>query len=156
MAIRLYKSNGYLTTNDSGIGANSLDTTWGAFFVSKVSGIVDKATNAVGIVWVNVTESIYASDNQTVALKWVNFTPANNNRLYEVAITGGTVTIVDEQKYYNLTASGWDTVDGTTETTIKSYVNTSDAGGAVDPVIKMQLQLVKFVTATKSIFRIVI
>jgi hypothetical protein len=35
------------------------------------------------------------------------------------------------------------------------YVNTSDAGGAVDPVIALQVQLVQFVTATKSIFRIV-
>jgi hypothetical protein len=91
---------------------------------------------------------------QSVAKKEVVFVPATADRLYEVEITWGTITKDDEGMYYDLTDA--DTVDWTTESAVKSVVNTSDAGSATDPVLTKQVQLVKFLTATKSIFRIVV
>jgi len=152
MSIKLYESNGHTTSTLSGIGDNSMVLD-GAYFLQQTSGIVEKATAGARIIWVNETQATFASDNETVALKRVNFVPSTANRLYEVEITGGTITVADEGKYYNLTDA--DTVNGATESTVPFYVNTSDAGGAVDAVIALQVQLVKFVSATKSIFRIV-
>lgn len=150
MSIRLYESNGYNNTNESGIGDNSMVLD-GAYFLQQTSGIVEKATTGAKIVWVNVTEATMAADNETVAKVRVNFVPASAGRLYEVEISGGTVTVADEGKFYNLADA--DTVDGTTESAVPYYVDTT-AGAAVDPVISMQLQLVKFVSATKWIFKI--
>ena len=153
MTIRLYESNGYKTSTASGIGANSLVLD-GSYFVKQTAGIVDKATTGTIIVWVNETETTFASDNQTVAKKEVVFVPATADRLYEVEITWGTITKADEGMYYDLTDA--DTVNWTTGSAIKSVVNTSDAGATTDPVLTKQVQLVKFLTATKSIFRIVV
>ena len=152
MSIRLYESNGYKTSTLSGIGDNSMVLD-GAYFLQQTSGIVEKATAGARIIWVNNTQATFASDNETVAKKRVEFVPATADRLYEVEITGGTITVADEGKYYNLTDA--DTVNGATESTVPFYVDTSDTGGAADPVIALQVQLVKFVSSTKSIFRIV-
>jgi hypothetical protein len=54
---------------------------------------------------------------------------------YEVTITGGTITIADETKYFDLSDSV--TVDGTTESTTTG-----------------QLRMTKFVSATASVFEI--
>ena len=151
MSIRLYESNWYKTSTLSGIADNSMVLD-GAYFLQQTSGIVEKATAGARIIWVNTTQTTFASDNETVAKKRVEFVPTTANRLYEVEITWGTITVADEWKYFNLTDA--DTVDWTTESIVPFYVDTV-AGAAVDPVIALQVQLVKFVTATKSIFRIV-
>jgi len=135
MSIRLDKSIDYNNSTESGIGGNSMVLD-GAYFLQQTSGIIEKATAGARIVWVNVTEWTMTSDNETVAKKRINFVPASAGRLYEVEISWGTITVADEGKFYNL--SDADTVDWITESATTG-----------------QLQLVKFVKATKSIFKIV-
>ena len=156
MAIRLHKANSYKTENVTELAKNSLDLTSGPFFLSSTSGVANKAAAGEKIIGVNLTEKVYASDNESSALARVTIVPSECGRLYEVTISGGTVTAADEFKYYNLTASAGNVVNGTTESVTESYVNTSDAGAAADPVIKMRLQLVKYVSATLGVFRIVL
>lgn len=134
MTIRLFESNGYETTNQDRIGENDLVLDW-AYFLQVTDWIAQKATAGAEIVWVNQTEETFASDNETVAQKRVNFVPADAGRKYEVEITWWTVTVADEGKYYDLTDA--DTVN---------WVSESATTG--------QVQLVKFVSATESIFQI--
>jgi len=152
MSIRLYKRNWYEGKTEKLIGANSLVLD-GAYFIKNSSSFADKATTGTRIVWVNITEVTLASDNQTVAKKEIVFRPASAMNLYEVEITGWTITRADEWKYYNLTDS--DTVDWTTETTVESYIDTTSAA-AVDALVKMQVRLVEFVSATLWRFEIVL
>ena len=86
MSIRLYESNGHKTSTLSGIADNSMVLD-GAYFLQQTSGIVEKATAGARIIWVNTTQSTFASDNETVAKKRVEFVPTTANRLYEVEIT---------------------------------------------------------------------
>lgn len=151
MAIRLFESNGHKTSTLTGIGDNSMVLD-GAFFLQQTSGIVEKATAGVAIIGVNETQATFTSDNETVAKKRVSFVPATADRLYEVEITGGTITVADEGKYYNLTDA--DTVNGATESIVPFYIDTTSAA-AVDAVIALQVKLVKFISATKSVFSIV-
>lgn len=154
MPIFLKERQGNEAYTRKGIGANSMDLTNGATFLKRAGNIVSIANAAADrIVGVNITEALYASDNQTVAKREVKYLPKEVYALYEVAITGGTITVDDEGKYYNLSAA--DLVSGATESTVPYYVNTSDAGVAVDAVLSMQLELVKFISATKAWFRIV-
>lgn len=154
MPIYLKERQGNEAYTRKGIGANSLDLTNGATFLKRAGNIVSQATAATDrIVGVNITEALYASDNQTNAKKEVKYLPKEVYALYEVTISGGTITVDDEGKYYNISAA--DTVSGATESTTPYYVNTSDAGAATDPVLSMQLELVKFISATKAWFRIV-
>lgn len=152
MSIKLYKSNWHEHRTEKLIWANSLALDW-AFFIKNSSSFADKATTGTRIVWVNITETTLASDNQTVAKKEIVFMPSSIRNLYEVEITGWTITRADEWKYYNLTDA--DTVDWTTETTVESYVDTV-AWTAIDPVVKMQVRLVEFVSATLGRFEIVL
>ena len=139
-----------------GVGANSLTTLAGQFFMKRTGGggnIVDKATAATDrIVGVNTTQAVFASDNQTVALKKVQYVPKECNEVYECTISGGTITVGDEGKFYNLSAA--DVVNGATESVVPFYVDTT-AGAAVDAVLCMQLEMVRFISATKAEFRIV-
>ena len=154
MAIYLKERNGSDLVTRKGIGANSMDLTIGATFLKRAGNVVSIATAATDrIVGVNVTEALYASDNQTVAFKEVKYIDKSVHALYEVTISGGAVTVDDEGKFYNLSAA--DTVNGATESTVPYYVVSNDATAAVDPVVCMQLELVKFVSATKGWFRIV-
>ena len=154
MAIYLKEKNVYLDRNRQGIGANSLDLSWGATFLKRSGNVISQATTATDrIIWVNVTEAVFASDNETVAKAVVHYVPKECDRQYTVAISWGTITVADEGKFYNLASA--DTVDGTTESTTPFYVNTSDTWAAVDPVISMQLELVEFISATKWVFRII-
>ena len=136
MSIKLVENNTQEEKNRSGVGANSLDLSDGGHFLQSVGNIVSKAAAATRIVGVNNTETTYASDNQTIALKKVVYVPAESNRTYELEITGGTITVVDETKYYNLADS--DTVDGATES-----------------LTTWQVELVEFKTATLWVFKIV-
>ena len=138
---------------DTGLGGNSVDLTSGPAFVAKASNIVTKATSSSVIAGVSLTQKAFASDNQTVAGLKVEYVPARVDNLYGVTISGGTITVADEGKFYNLTDSV--TVDGTTESVTGVYTKTDDSGAAIDPTLNFQLQLVKFVSATYSMFRIV-
>lgn len=153
MPISTAKKAPYDVDSRQGIGANNLTTVAGQFFLKRTGNIVDKATAATDrIVGVNETRALFASDNQTVAKNKVWYVPKEVPETYEVTISGGTVTADDEGKFYNLSAA--DTVNGATESTVPFYVDTV-AGTAIDPVISMQLELVRFISATKGEFRIV-
>lgn len=154
MAIYLTEKNVYLDSTRKWIGANSLDLTGGATFLKRSGNIVSQATAATDrIVWVNVTEALFASDNQTVAKSEVKYVPKEANRNYRVTISWGSVTVADEWKFFNLSAA--DTVWWATVSTTPFYVNTSDAWATTDPVISMQLELVEFISATSGVFRII-
>lgn len=135
MTVKLAYKNSYENRQGTGVGANSLELT-DTCFVTKAGNVVDKAAATELIVGVNDTIATYASDNESADAKTVNFTPVESNRLYEVTITGGTITAADEGKYYDL--SDEVTVDGATESTTTG-----------------QVELVTFKTATNSIFKIV-
>ena len=151
MWIKIWTQDNYAKNSEKWVGANSLNLT-GKFFLKRTGNIIDKAGASDRIIWVNYTEKVFASDNQTVAKAKVEFEPKETQMTYVVEITGGTVTVDDEGKFYNLTDA--DTVNGATESTVPYYVDTT-AGAAIDPVISMQLQLVKFISATKWEFKIV-
>jgi len=152
MWIKIWTQDNYEKNSKKGVGANSLNLT-GKFFLKRTGNVIDKAGASDRIIWVNYTEQVFASDNETVAKATVEFEPKETQVTYIAEISWGTVTVADEGKYYNL--SDADTVNGATESTVPYYVDTSDTGGAVDPVISMQLQLVKFISATKGVFKIV-
>lgn len=157
MPISTAKKAPYEMNNRQGIGANSLTTLAGQFFLKRTGGggnIVDKATAATDrIIGVNDTRAVFASDNQTVAKKNVFYVPKEARETYECTISGGTITVDDEGKFYNISAS--DTVNGATESVVPFYTKTDDAGVAVDPLLCMQLELVRFISATKGEFAIV-
>ena len=151
MAIKLLQNVTYTGNELGGIGANSTDTTAGDVFVQHSGSVVSPATTSGAISGVSLTRAAYASDNQTVAKKALNYVPNTVDAIYEVTITGGTVTAADQGKFYNLSSST--VVDGTTESTTESTVTNDGVG--TDAVVKMQLQMVEFVSATLGRFRIV-
>lgn len=132
--MRLYNINGYTGQAESGTGANSLALTE-TCFVTKASGVVTKAVAEGVISGVNDTIATYASDNETVDKKAVEFRPALVDATYEVAITGGTITEADEGNFFDL--SDEVTVDGATESATTG-----------------QVQMVEFISATNAVFRI--
>jgi hypothetical protein len=150
MSIALYENNTQEESNRVGVGANSLVLD-SAFFLKSTGNVVDKAGAGDVIVGVNNTEATFAADNVTVAKATVTYVPKTSNRLYEVA-TSAAITVDDETKYYNLTAAG--IVDAATESTVPYYVDTT-VGAAVDPVISLQVQLVKFINGSLGAFKIV-
>jgi hypothetical protein len=153
MPIYMKEQDGFVNTTDSGIAANSLDLLSGATFLKRASGFITQATLATDrIIGVNVTEAAFSASNQTVAKKRVNFVPNWASRKYLVTISGGAVTEANEGSFFNISAA--DTVNGATVTTIPYYTKTDDAGVAVDPLLTMQLELVRYVSATQGIFRI--
>lgn len=152
MAIALYEKNTYQKHTRTGVGANSLDLTGGATFLKRAGNIISQATGPTDrIIGVNQTSALFASDNQTVAMAIVDYVPKESDHYYTVAISGGTITVVDEGKFYNLASAN--TVDGTTETTTPYYVDPTAL--AATPVVSMQLEMVKFISATVGVFRIV-
>lgn len=151
MPIKIWTQDNYARNSEKWVGANSLALT-GKFFLKRTGNIIDKAGASDRIIWVNYTEETFASDNETVAKATVEFEPKETQVTYIAEISGGTITVADEGKFYNL--SDADTVNGATESTVPYYVDTV-AGSATDPVISMQLQLVKFISATKGEFKIV-
>jgi hypothetical protein len=154
MPIYLKERQGNDSLTRKGIGANSLDLTAGATFLKRAGNIISQASATTDrIIGVNITEALFASDNQTNAKKEVKYLPKDVYALYRVTISGGAVTVANEGSFFNLSAA--DTVNGASVTTTPFYVNTSDAGAAVDPVLSMQLELVKFESSTQGWFRIV-
>lgn len=154
MPIFLKEREGADAVTRRGIGANSLDLTNGATFLKRAGNVISQATAATDrIIGVNITEFLYASNNQTVALKDVRYLPKEVYALYRVPISGGAVVVANEGQFFNLSAA--DTVGGATVSTVPYYTKTDDAGVAVDPLLNMQLELVKFESATSGWFRIV-
>lgn len=138
MTIKLGRQNTANVDDIARIAANDLVLDW-AYFITVTAGIADKSAATEEIAWVNYTQGVYASDNETVAKEEIRIDPTFRKNTYEVAIGGvGTVTKADESNYFDLLTTAWDTVDAAT---------TSATTG--------QLQLVRFISATKWEFRIV-
>ena len=133
--VKKVNSNTYENGDVHAIWGNSVTFAY-RDFVSKSGWFLILATPSTVIEWVAKMAAVMASDNQTVAKKEVIYEEQKPQTTFEVAISGWTITIADEGKYYNLTDQV--TVDWTTESTTSG-----------------QLQLVKFKTATKSLFKIV-
>ena len=150
MANKIYSNVAYASRSKSKIWVNSA-AVQGWDFVQVSWNFVTVATTSWKIDWVANGTYTFTSDNQTVAMKKMSFTQNSDDLLIESAITWGTITVADEGKFYNLSDAR--TVDGTTEATT---VSTADAAAVgITPVITMQLQLVKFISATKGVFKII-
>jgi len=134
-ANKIVKTNAYTSKWDARLGKNSAAfAVWD--LVSNVWGIATPATTTWRIDWIANWSVTFASDNQTVAQAKLGYTVAIPNLTeIEIDITWGTITVADEGKYFLLTDAN--TVDGTSE--------------SATPTL-MQLKLVKFVSATRSIF----
>ena len=133
--IHLTEANVYQDSEYTGLAANSLDLSDWAHFLSESSWVIGLATAWVRIVWVNQTQKLYTSDNQTNAKAQVGYISPEADRIYDVNITGGSITVANEQQYFNLSNSV--TVDWTTA---------SASTG--------QVQMIKFVSATNSKFKV--
>lgn len=128
-------TNGYDSGLNSYVASNSLDASSGTL-ISLVSGLADETGAGVDIAGVSVTEKVFASDNATVGLQKVTIVSADADVVYEMPITGGTITIADQGKFYDITAA--QVVDGVSESATTG-----------------QLQMVEFISATRGRFKIV-
>ena len=128
------KTPNYNTGTQSFVSANSADFGSGTPVSIGATGAVP-STAGTTIVGVSVTAKTFASDNFTVAKDVVNYIPSEANQHYQITITGGTITIADQGKYYDLTAAA--IVDGATESTTTG-----------------QVRLEKFISATLGVFSI--
>lgn len=136
------------------IAANSQTILSGDLLTVASSGYPRKAGATGAIIGIANNSVTSASDNETVAKLKVEYTLKNGIQYFDFPISGGTITVADQGKFYNLLSNGT-AVDGATESTVESYVNTSDAGAAIDPVIKYQVKLEVFKSATLCAFSIV-
>ncbi len=134
------------------VGANSAAFGVGDF-VSYSGGYVTPSTAGVKIEGLSNSTKTFDSDNVTVDKDVLSFTKATPSLVVASEISGGTITKADEGKYYNLTDAN--TVDGTTESANESFIDTTSAA-AVDPVVKYQLRLVKYVSSTLGHFAVVL
>lgn len=135
--LKINTQDNYELNSEKWVGANSLGLN-GQHFLARAGNVISKALTASRIIWVNYTESDFASDNQTGAKDTVRFEPKVTGTSYNVTIAGGTVTIADEGKFFSITNS--ETVDGTT-------VNAAPTG--------LQLEMVEFISATEGVFKII-
>lgn len=133
------------------IASNSLDINLGDL-VSLSGWYVIKAIATGRIAGVSKTDYTFASNNQTVAKREVNYVPSENQLTVELT-ADATITQADVDSYFNINADG--TVDVATKTAFASYVNTSDAGSATDAVVYKQLKLVRVITSTLGEFAII-
>lgn len=136
------------------VASNSLAVAYGDLVTVNSSGFVVKAGTTGRIEGFSMETKTFPSDNQTVGkdkLQYVRFADDTQVRL---TVSNGTITSADNKnKFYNLASNG--TVDAATETAVAEYVVTSDAGAAVDAVVKMQLRLVKQLSTTEGLFVVV-
>ena len=142
MALQAGINNSYNGGSDSGVAENSLSLTAPVFLNATADAtndvtLVGIAAAGETIVGVNYTVGTFASDNQSNAQRTVQYFPTKLNKEYIVDINGGTVTGDDEGQLFDLTATGGNTVDGTTAS--------SSTG---------QLRLTRFISATQSAFEI--
>lgn len=132
-----HETNSYNSGQRTGIAVNSLTVVQGDF-IKNNAGFYDLAGAGDTIIGVSTTKATFASDNQTVAMAKVLVKPEPEiNNTYRLPITGGTITQADENKYYDLNGTD-QLVDGTSESTSTG-----------------QLQLIKYISATKGEFRVV-
>jgi hypothetical protein len=117
------------------VASNSLDVAQGTL-LSITGGFAVAAGVGTTIIGVSKDQKVFASDNQTVAMKKVNFHPTKDSDEYLATITGGTITQAKVGNYYDLTAA--------------QVVN-----GATESATTGQVQLVEFISATRGIFKIV-
>lgn len=136
------------------IAGNSTTILSGDLLVVGSTGRPVKANATGEIIGIANAHVTAASDNETVAKLKANYTRSDGIQYFDFPISGGTITFVDQGKYFNLNAGGT-AVDGTTESAIASYVDTV-AGTAFDPVIKYQLKLEYVKSATLGTFSIAI
>jgi hypothetical protein len=135
MVVKKINSNTYDNGDIAVIGGNSVTFAM-RDFVTKTGGFLVLSTAGDTILGVSKENATMASDNQTVGKIKVVVEEQKPQTTFEVTITGGTITIADEGKYYDLATTT--TVDGTSESTTTG-----------------QLQLVKFISATLCLFKIV-
>lgn len=106
--------NAYTASSQAQIASNSLAVEQGNF-VSLASGFMALSGAGDTIEGVSITDKTFTSDNQTVAQDVVIFTPARPEDLYEVEISGGTITQADVGKFYDLVSDTDQRADGTSE-----------------------------------------
>lgn len=138
MALTVFKlktTNSYDQWVDAQVASNSLDVAQGTL-LSLSGGYAVAAGIGTTIIGVSKDQKTFASDNQTVAMKKVNFNPTKPEDDYLATITGGTITQAKVGNYYDLTAA--------------QVVN-----GATESATTGQVQLVEFISATRGIFKIV-
>ena len=131
--IKVGRSNG----GRVGIASNSLVLADGDL-LAKSGGFVIKAGATGKIEGIATGAQTFASDNQTVAKTQVESVKTADDVVFEITITGGTITQADEGKFYNLTAGG--IVDGATE------------AAASTEAAPRQLKMEKFISATLGRF----
>jgi hypothetical protein len=136
MTVKISRFASYTGNELDGIGSNSVTTVGATKFVTKTNEFVALATAGSEISGASITQKAFDSDNQTVAKARLGYIPAHVDITYDCTISNGTITVVDEGKYYDLMDSV--TVDGATESTTTG-----------------QLRMVKFISATNSQFGIV-
>lgn len=129
-------SNGY-TANRA---ANSVQVANGSLLKFTGGTGIELAGAGDTIVGVSATVATFASDNYTVDMKDVLYTPTDSIETVLLTISGGTVTAADEGKYYDLLAASGlsQIVDGASESTSTG-----------------QVRLHKFISATQGEFNIV-
>lgn len=135
------------------LAANSTTILSGDLLTVASSGYPQKAGATGAIIGIANNGVTAASDNLTVAKLKAEYTLSSGVQYFDFPVSGGTITVADQGKFYNLLSDGT-AVDGATESTIESYVDTV-AGTAFDPVIKYQVKLIGFKSATLCTFSIV-
>lgn len=80
-----FNPNAYDQEIENGVGKNSLVITSNDF-VTKATGVVDKALATETIIGLSATKDTFASDNQTVAEATVNYIPFETNSKYELPV----------------------------------------------------------------------
>ena len=125
------KTNGYNIGTESKIAANSADFSQGTL-VSEAGGV---ATTGDVLAGVSLTNKVFSATNVTTDLDRVIYIPNETRQFYIMPITGGTITLADQGKYFGITAA--QLVDG---------ISKSATVG--------KLQMEKFISATKGVFSI--
>ena len=86
-----FNPNAYDQEIENGVGKNSLVIT-SSDFVTKATGVVDKALATETIIGLSQTKDTFASDNQTVALATVAYNPFETNSKYELPVVWEVLT----------------------------------------------------------------
>lgn len=136
--VRKVNSNTYDNWDVHAIGGNSVAFTTDKFVATNGGFLIlaTASTNVVGRCKMNITT---AADNQTVDKVRVIYEEQKPQTTWEVAITGGgSLTQADEGKYFKLSDAS--TMDGST-------AHASPSG--------LQFQLVRFISTTKGLFKII-
>ncbi len=116
------------------VAANTMVILSGDLLTRASSGYPRKAGATGEIIGIANNHVTSASDNETVGLLTVSYQKMNDNFYFDYAVSGGTITVVDQGKLYSMLADGT-AVDGASESTTVG-----------------QLRMVKFISATLCTF----